>query len=94
VDFLVKSHEANVAGLEGRLKEAESNRNDAKIEVRDIEARYSAIREEVGTLNNQRNKLQHKSDQLEKAIREAEDEQHLGTGDNFETLVREQNHSS
>jgi chromosome segregation ATPase len=87
VDFLVKNHEAKVAGLEDRLKAAESDRNDAKIEVRDIETRHSASREEAGTLNNQRKKLQQKFEQLDKVIREAENEQHLGTGDNFETLV-------
>jgi chromosome segregation ATPase len=90
----VKSHEASVAGLECRLKEAESNRIEANKEVRDIETRHSACREEVGTLNNQRNKLQQKFNQLDQAIRGAENEQHLGTGDNFETLVREQNYKS
>lgn len=83
----MKSHQASVEGLEARMRDTENNGKSAKIEVRDLENRHTTCREEVDTLNNQRNKLQRKTEQLENVIREAENEQFLGTGDNFETLV-------
>lgn len=84
----MKSHEASVAGLEARMRDAENNGKSAKMEVREIENRHAKCREEVSSLGDQRNKLQRKMEQLSSAIREAENEQFLGTGDNFETLVR------
>lgn len=83
----MKSHQASVEGLEARMKDTENNGKSAKIEVRELENRHATCRGEVDTLNNQRNKLQRKTEQLENVIREAENEQFLGTGDNFETLV-------
>jgi len=87
VEYLVQSREASLENFEQRLEICEREANAAKAELREIEGQMSAAREELSTLSNQRNKLQQKSNQLSAIIRQADNEQHLGTVDNFETYV-------